>query len=314
MQYNNFRKLLLNINNNLPIYLAGHLTPDQDSICSCLALAEFLNANNKKVKVLIKDEDKEIIAWHKDTKFLVNNITDKTYAFVALDMNQKNRLGIYEQDFDKAQITFNIDHHENNKYEAVYTLSNSNMSSTCEMIYNLICFDKTNLTKDVCTYLYSGILNDTNCFSRRLTNKTLSISQKLINLGIDYQDIIKKTFTTCPLYQLKALAEIANNLKYDGFYYAVIDKEKEEFKNLTHNQIVKKLAEEVRKVDTIDNLVFLIKEGSSIKAKVMTNTSDNANKIAELFGGGGHKREAGFTTTENIKSIIEKIKNYIVNM
>ena len=51
------------------------------------------------------------------------------------------------------------------------------MSSTCEIIYQIISsYSKKSLTKDICEYLYSGILNDTNCFSRRLSNKTLTIT------------------------------------------------------------------------------------------------------------------------------------------
>ena len=310
MNYSKLKNLLLNLDNNLPIYLAGHLTPDQDSVCSCLALAEFLNLNNKKVKVLIKDEDKDIISWHENTRFLCSSVSDEVYAFVALDLNEKKRLGVFEKDFDNALLTFNIDHHENNKFEARYTLTDSNMSATCEMVYNLIKYNKNNFTKDICEYLYAGILNDTNCFSRRLTKNTLKIAQNIINFGINYKYIINKTFSECSLYELKALAEVVNLLQYDDFYYVVIDKEKAVFKDLTHNQIVKKLAEEVRKVNTIDNLVFLIKNKNTIKAKVMTNLTDEASIIAELFGGGGHKREAGFTTEKTAEEIIKTIKNY----
>lgn len=311
MNYSKMKDLLLAINNKTPIYIAGHLTPDQDSVCSCLALAEFLNSNSKKVNVLIEDKDLSLIAWHKNTRFLTNCVKEKKYAFISLDLNEKKRLGVFEKDFDNAELTFNIDHHENNKLEAQYTLFDCDMSSTCEMIYNLIKYNKSNLTFPICEYLYSGILNDTNCFARRLTNKTLTVAQTLLNKGIDYKYIIKATFAECSLYQLKALAEIVNNLQYDGFYYAIIDKQKECFKNLTHNQIVKKLAEEVRKVDNIDNLVFLIKNEDNIKAKVMTNKTDNANVIAELFGGGGHKKEAGFTTNLQVEEIVKTIKKFL---
>ena len=311
MTYSKLKDLLLNINDNTAIYIAGHKTPDQDSVCSCLALAEFLNNNKKKAKVLIEDKDLDIIAWHKNTRFLTNSIKEKSYFFISLDLNEKKRLGVFENFFDNAQTTFNIDHHENNRLEATHTLFDCDMSSTCEMIYNLIKFDKNNFTKNICEYLYSGILNDTNCFARRLTKNTLKIAQNLINFGIDYKYIINKTYAECSLYQLKALAEIVNNLKFENFYYAIIDKSKDVFKNLTHNQIVKKLAEEVRKVDGIDDLVFLIKDGTIIKAKVMTNKTDDANVICELFGGGGHKKEAGFTIEKPIQEIVETIKNYI---
>ena len=52
--------------NNLPIYIAGHLKPDQDSVGSCLALAEFLKTKGKEVYVLIEEKDKDVLSWKGD--------------------------------------------------------------------------------------------------------------------------------------------------------------------------------------------------------------------------------------------------------
>ena len=40
------KDILLSIDN--PIYIAGHIIPDQDSICSCLALASILKKYDKE--------------------------------------------------------------------------------------------------------------------------------------------------------------------------------------------------------------------------------------------------------------------------
>ena len=160
--------------------------------------------------------------------------------------------------------------------------------------------------------LYAGMMNDTNCFSRRLDDKTLLVAQKLVNYGIDYNKIIKETYKSRSMYEMKALAQAMNDIKFDYFHYLIIDKSKECYKELSHNQIVKKLAEDLRVISEIKIFVVLIKNDSKIVGKVMTNESDNANIIAELFGGGGHKREAGFTITNITENeIIEKVKNYL---
>ena len=309
----NMINTLLNLNNN-PIYISGHIKPDQDSICSSLALALFLESLNKKCYVLIEEKDLNILDWKKDYKFIKHEVDDKNYNFIALDLNEKSRLGKYELYFDNANITINIDHHQNNKKEANYIYSNDKVSSTSEIIFNIInTYNKKLLTKSICEYLYSGILNDTNGFTRRLSNKTLTITQKLINKGINYSHILKETFTKRSVYEFKALAKLINEIKFDDFHYLIIDKEKEEFKNLTHNQIVKKIAEDLRKIDEIDTFILLVKNKENIIGKCMTNSKDNANKIAELFGGGGHKKEAGFTTTLNINEILSSIKKYLLN-
>ena len=314
-KYKEVNDVLINIPNNTPVYFAGHLKPDQDSVCSCLALAEFLKALGKKVYVLLEKKDNDLIAWYNDYSLIVDCVGHKHYTFVALDVNEKNRLGIYEKDFDEAVETINIDHHQKNKYEADYTLSLPGKSSTCEMVFNII---KTSgnqyLTKNICALLYSGMMNDTNCFTRRISDRTFANAQVLINSGIDYIDIIKKTYSQRSMYEFKALAKLVNEIQFDDFHYVVVDKEDESFKDLSHNALVKRIAEDLRKIEGIDVFLMLIKQGNTIVAKTMTNLTERANLIAELFGGGGHKKEAGFTVENlSVEKIIKRVKQFLKN-
>lgn len=304
--------ILLNLNS--PIYICGHIKPDQDSICSCLALANFLNYIGKESYVLLEEKDKDVLNWINNHSLIVSEIKEQKYNFIALDLNEKKRLGSFEKHFDNASYTINIDHHQDNKNEADFVYSLPGISSTCEIIYNILNnIDSKQLkNKEICEYLYSGILNDTNCFSRRLSKNTLRITQKLINSGINYQEIINKTLKEKSMYEFKALAKLVNEIKYDGFHYIVIDKEDENYNKLTHNQIVKKLAEDLRTIREIDILVVLIKDKNTIISKCMTKTSENADKIASLFGGGGHKKEAGFTVNDiSINEIINRINVFL---
>ena len=94
--------------------------------------------------------------------------------------------------------------------------------------------------------------------------------------------------------------------------HAVVDKSLPEYQDLTHNNIVKQIAEDLRKIDGIDVFLMLIKNGDTIVAKVMSNTSENADKLAGVFGGGGHKKEAGFTVKNmTVEEIVEKAKEFL---
>lgn len=295
------------------IYIAGHLKPDQDSICSSLALAHFLSKLKKEVYVLLEKKDIEVIDWLSDSKYIVNDINHSNYTFIALDVNEKKRLGRYEDAFDKSSFTINIDHHQDNKGEANLIYSLPSMSSTSEMIYSLISNYSSDLIDEyIANNLYSGMVNDTNCFTRRLSPSTLIVAQDLINRGANYGYIIQKTIKERTMYEFKALAKLINSIEYDEFHYVVVDKNEECFSKLTHNQIVKKIAEDLRTIKGMDVFIVLIKDNDAIVAKCMSNTSENADKIASLFGGGGHKKEAGFTVSNiEISTIIDKVKTYL---
>ena len=311
-----YKEILEKILNNKTknIYVCGHINPDQDSIGSCLALAKFLLNFDQNVFVLLQEKDRDVLKWQNDYSILTDKVENNDYMFIALDVNEKKRLGDYAGAYENAFVKLNIDHHEGNFMDADYTISDSKASSTCEIIYNIICsYDKRFLTKSVCESLYAGILNDTNGFTRRLSNKTLFIAQELINNGIDYGYIIKSTFSRRTLAEYNALSYLVANIKNVGiFRYAVADMNAEIFKSLELNELLKIVAEDLRKLDFIDNFILLIiNKNGSTTAKVMTKEIE-ANRIAELFGGGGHKREAGFTTKNiSVDDIVLKIENYI---
>ena len=308
------KEVLKNLN-NLPIYIAGHVKPNQDSVGSCMALALFLKGIGKDAYVLLEEKDNDILSWKGDYSCVKNDIAHERYNFIALDLNEKKRLARFENGFDNAEFKINIDHHQDNKYEADFTLSIPGISSTCEIIYEILKSEgRSVFNKDICDYLYAGMMNDTNCFTRRLSKNTMAIAQKLINFGADYVYIIKKTFSERSLYEFQALAKLVSGIQYDGFHYVVVDKSDEAFSKLTHNQIVKKIAEDLRKIEGMDIFLVLIKNENNIVAKVMSNISECADKLAGVFGGGGHKKEAGFTIDIcPIEEIIEKAKEFLKN-
>ena len=300
---------------NLPIYIAGHLNPDDDSIGSCLALSHLLKSMGKESYVLLEYEDKNILENHPLDCKIVSQVAHNDFTFVAMDLNEKYRLGNFEKYFEKAKETFNIDHHQGNNVGANHTYT-SEVSSTCEIVYEMIHLKDKNLLKNIplCQSLYLGILTDSKGLTKRLSNKTLGIAGELINAGLDYPTLISKTINHRTLYQFQALAYFIKSIKQDkGFVYAIIDKKKKVYKDLTHNDIVKVLSEEVRKIDTIDIMIVLIKNPDNITGKVVSNVSNNAHIIAHALGGGGHKSEAGFTTQMTTKEILNTVRNILNN-
>ena len=103
-KFSYMRNILLSLE-DYPIYIAGHIKPDQDSVCSGLALARWLNSFGKSTKVLLKKGDESIIDWINDDGFITFEVTDENYNFIALDVNEMNRLGIFYEDFKKAKYS-----------------------------------------------------------------------------------------------------------------------------------------------------------------------------------------------------------------
>ena len=125
-------------------------------------------------------------------------------------------------------------------------------------------------------------------------------------MDIDFKELLDVT--------IRALSSLVDNIKYDMFHYVIVDMDDDKYNKLTFNQITKRIAEDLRTIEDLDIFVILIKYNGYIRAKTMSNKSECAHIIASLFGGGGHKKEAGFMIENStIENIIETIKEYIKN-
>lgn len=301
---------------DLPIYIAGHLNPDDDSIGSCLALSYLLESLGNHCLVLLENKDTELLKNHLVDARVTNSVIHSEYIFIAMDLNETYRLNKFEKFYPDAKLTINIDHHQGNYTNADHILSIPEKSSTCEIVYKLIESINPEILKEpkLCHCLYTGMLTDTNGFSRRLSDETLIIAQKLIGSGIEYERIIRRTLQHRTLYQFQALSQLITDLKNNElFHYVIIDKSLPVYANLSHNDIVKILAEEIRKIDGIDLLLVLEINGEKTTTKVASNYSKNAHIIASHFGGGGHPGEAGFSSNLTPEEIIKEATLFLQN-
>ena len=313
IDYKLLKETIDKLPNDKIILLGGHQNTDYDSIGSVYALTLFLNKIGKKAFMLLEKKDISKLDWFGNTEFIISNIEiNDNYNFILLDSNRKNRLGVFENYFDNADITINIDHHENNSMEANYIFVDKDISSTSEIIFNLINLYNDILDKDIATLLYAGIASDTNSFYRRVTPNTMRVASELLKYNIDSTNIIKNVCKNITLEETKVLSDMLTNIKYSSFHYIVMDRNNPLYKDIDYNIIFKKLASIIYDIDEIKLIgLFLIELDGSISGLFRSNCEIDVDKLAISLGGGGHKKASGFENNMNIDDVLEKCKTYI---
>jgi len=264
--------------------------------------------------MLLEEKDLNKLNWFDNYDFIINeyNLKDK-YNFILLDSNRKSRLGIFEGIYDKSDIKINIDHHEDNKNESDYIFADENISSTCEIIFNLINL-YNNFDTDIATLLYAGIVSDTNCFYKRVTSNTMKCTSKLLEYNIDSTYIIKNVYKKISIKESKILSDMINNIEYDIFHYIIMDRNNELYRNMDYSVMFKKCASIIYDIDEIKVIGLFLKElDGSISGLFRSNSKVDVDRLATIFGGGGHKKASGFECNIDIDEILEISKEYIKN-
>ncbi len=303
-----------NIKNSKNICLVSHKNPDGDSLGSLLMLNEYLKNINKQVDVFVEGKipyNYETFISKDTIKFEYDNI--KFYdLLIVLDCGDESRLGIFSRIINNSSKIICVDHHVTNTNFADINIVDSDISSTGELLFKLFKAANKEITKKMAEYIYISIITDTGKFTYSNTSgETYKAVGELVDLGIDILQINNNLYNSKPIKIVKNFIQIISDIE---FYY------NNRFGIAKVTQAM--LLENKMNMDDIDGVVEFIREikeveisciikeinSNEVKVSLRSKNDIDVSEIAKTYGGGGHKRAAGFTFNKSI----EETKNEIL--
>ena len=287
------------------IYICGHDNPDGDSIGSSFAMYLALKKINKNVSIILSkySDTFNFLPNISDSKLKINE--DSIDLLIALDSSDLSRICLSDEDIKKAKNIIMIDHHKRSNVYGDIQIINDSCPATCEIVYEFLNYMKIDIDLDIATYIYTGILTDTGSFNYASTTaRTLEIVSKLLDIGINFSYICKKLNDTIKESKLKLIATAINNMEvYSGgkIRYTYVDYD-----------TISKLKVEEEDAEGMTNYLRMV-EGTEVaiyvrgkingdnKVSLRAGEMVDVSEIAMIFGGGGHKRAAGYTMLEDIE-------------
>lgn len=309
------------------IVLTIHINSDGDCIGSAIALMLILDRYNKKnfsdeiykmktVRLVLDDKLPKFMG-HFEERALVEyypNFKMKDIdLLIAVDSANIERIGNVAELRKDSKKMINIDHHiSNTKYADINYVDD--VSSTAEIIYRFLDLFDVELDKEIAEFLYLGIINDTGNFTHsNVTAETFLISSELIKSGIDNSSITDILFGVT-LGKARLLGEVYQNLVIDEelkfAYYYLSDKKADDLK--IGRDETDGLSETLLDLVGIEASLFLKDEKNGrLKGSLRSKNAYNVNDVGMSFGGGGHKKAAGFNTDKTPEKTIEMIKEQL---
>ena len=308
------------------IILTAHINPDGDALGSLLAfyfmIDDFCKKNNmeKMIKIVVDDklpkymrhfEDTELI-WSYEKfgeEFKHNFQNDEKFdLFISLDCANEERYGKAIEIKKLSKKSINIDHHISNTEHADFNYV-EDICSTGELLYQFLEIFEIELREKIAKYMYLGIINDTGNFRHdNVTEHTFFVCSKLIGAGVNNHKIAniifevseKKVGFIGELYKNKQINE---RYKFISYYLT-----QEKMKELSiEKDDTDGAAEMLLKIEGMELSLFVREDvDGSLKGSFRANDKYNVNKIASIFGGGGHIKAAGFKTNLSFEEILEK--------
>ena len=321
------KALKLELESPKKITIVSHRNPDGDAIGSSLGLLHFLKQLKHDVHFISPNEYPDFLAWipnvkntvifEKETDKALEILKSSDYIF-TLDFNALHRTGEFmEKALQSLAIPMiMIDHHQAPDNYPLYTFSDTNYGSTCEMIYDFINALGYNhiINKEIATCLYVGITTDSGSFRfPKTTAKTHNCVADLISKGINNSEIHNLLFDNASYSRLQLLGRALQNLTllkaYNASYITLSQEELDTFnykKGDTEGIVNYGLSLEGINITAI---FIENKEEGIIKISFRSQGNVDVNQFARTyFNGGGHINAAG---GKSFLSLEETVKQFI---
>lgn len=300
------------------IGISAHIRPDGDAVGSCMALYHYLKNMLPEVTVKVfletppaafaKMADLDIV----DSQFGDEEPFD---VFFILDVSKdEKRMGETVRYANEAKYVVNIDHHISNADgSGDLNYVDPEAAATCQVLFELM--EEQWMDARVAEALYIGIIHDCGVFQYSNTSpRTMEIGAKLLTYGFPFNELIEETFYQKTYLQNQLLGRaLLESIRFmDGrCVVSCLDRKAIEFYGAT-TQDYEGIVNQLRNTKGVDCAIFMYEfSPMTFKVSLRSNEKLDVSKVAEFFGGGGHKRAAGCTLNGTFHDVVNNISAQI---
>jgi phosphoesterase RecJ-like protein len=278
--------------------ITSHVRPDGDSLGSSLGLYWLLRALDKEPEVIMRDP-----VPHSYQKLpgidevRVTPAIDRRYdAVFVIECSDISRPGLI--DIDK-QLVANIDHHATTALFGTINWIDSTASAVGEMIYNLCKAVGVRVTKEIAECVYTALITDTGSFHfSNTTERTFKIASELVRAGVKPAKVSEAVFSSYHWSKIELLSEVLTTIRRDSSGRVASMRQTMEMQRRTGatEEDGDGFVNYPLSVGEVEAVALLKESSPGVYRTSLRSKGDvNVARIAEAFGGGGHRNAAGCT-------------------
>jgi bifunctional oligoribonuclease and PAP phosphatase NrnA len=306
------------IENKQNFAITTHVRPDGDGIGSSLGLCWLLRSLGKNAEVIVRDQIP--VAYRElpgaDEIRTVSEIDRNYDAVFVIECSDVSRPGIRKLE---EQFTVNIDHHATCEHFGTINWIDSTASACGEMIYNLCKAIGGRVTREIAECVYMALVTDTGSFHfPNTTERTLKVASELVKVGVKPAQISEAVYNSYPWSRIELMRQVLATVRRDpsgrvawlrqtlemSEQAGAVDGDNNGFVNIP--LAAKEVEAVIYMRETFPN---------TYRVSLRSKNGINVAKVAEKFGGGGHKNAAGCRVSgdwdEREKELVEAMMEAI---
>ena len=283
------------------IVIIGHKMTDFDCFGSALGVSSIAAVYQKNVSIVLDLDDTEsnlkkaieqnIEEIEKDHQFIsisqAKDIINKDTLVIMVDHHSLDQTQFPELIEQAAQIAV-IDHHRrlgDFNFKPKLTYIESSASSASELVIELFPYHRRNvvISKIQATFMYTGMIIDTNRFRNRSGSRTFEAAAELRKFGADLElsdEMLRDEYQD---FELKNRI-LARAQLFEEHYIIATYKDSE-----VPRAIMSQVADEILSVRNVEaSFVIASVSDDLVAISARSNGELNVQLVMEKMGGGGH--------------------------
>jgi bifunctional oligoribonuclease and PAP phosphatase NrnA len=301
-----------------------HENADGDALGSLLATTVALRQLGKDVEMFLSGDS----AVPREYSFmrldgLLRELPDDVgeRVLVAVDCAKADRIGPDAAPVERTKLVIDIDHHHDNTRFGSVNLVVADASSTGEVLRDVFAELDVEITPEIAEPLYIALVTDTGRFQyTNTTPKALRLAAELVEAGADVHAVFQQVYESVEFAKLKLLARALDRARVlEGGRIVVSHLVRTDFAEVGAVEPYSEgIIDYLRAVEGSE-LAVLIREpprddGPLRRVSLRASVDElDVSAIARLFGGGGHRQAAGFSTEKTIDEITELVRQGFVS-
>lgn len=291
--------------------LVAHVSPDGDTLGSCLALHEGLLQLNKRAQIACEEPVPPNLKFLDEPQTVVNANAiapfDNVIFVDCADFKRTGDIGAVVEGYNSLCI----DHHDTNKgYANVNYVEHC--AATGEIVFLILKQLGVEINADIATRLFAALATDTGNFSySNTTPRTFEMAGELLKTGFNLSEVNRKLFRTNRVQRVRLMGLLSEHMQLFCNGKAAIS-------HLCYSQMsalgatsadCEGLIDILRDIDTVEVACFVRESASGlIRVSMRAKHEADVSKITVKYGGGGHSRAAGCNMDCTIDEAVASLK------
>ena len=309
------------------IVLTTHQGPDGDAMGASLALYHFLKKRGHDVLVMTPNDYPEFLHWLPSNDTVVNFMRQRALAEELIEKAEfvfHVDYNILARSADMTRFLYRckaervlIDHHPDPNMRSKYIFSETEVSSTCELLFGILKqWDASLIDRTIATCLYTGIMTDTGSFCYRSTGaQTFAVAAELMNYGIDRAGIYDNVYDNYSENRMRLMGYCLNEKMeaFPQYRTALISLNLEEQQR--YGFVIGDTEGFVNLPLSIKGLrfsAFFLEKEDKIKMSFRSKGNFSVNDFSKKhFGGGGHLNASGGDSKTPMNELIQQFRELL---